>query len=284
MAVVGAPSEVHVNLKPGDITDTRSWDMNITEFTLQVRGEELICSLASPEKARLSERSGLLVNISATRRFALLDPSQNHPTEPFLAAGHYVLSFDLPHHGERVKQYGEGLSGMSGALMAGDDPFEQFVDDGKAALDACLEKGIGPNGMIVAYGVSRAAYCCLRLAAADPRVRAIAGPSPVTDWALLTEFEEAFDQSKLEQIHIDNWADQLADRAVYLCIGSQDDRVGTDSCVQFAMKLFERQRQALGEGTLYNQLHVVDYPDHSPAASWRLDATDYLLRFAEGPA
>ena len=264
--------------------------MNITEFTVDVGNEKLSCSLASPEKARQSKESGLLLNISATRQTALCDPSQNHPTKPFLEAGHYVLSFDLPHHGERVKEYGDAveegeeydpIQGMSEAFMAGDDPFDQFVADGKAALDSCLDKGIGTNGKVVAYGVSRAAYCCLRLAAADPRVRAVAGLSPVTDWGIITRFAKFCDKSKSKQLHIDNWADQLADRAVYLCVGSQDDLVGVNSCVQFAMKLFEKQRQSLPEGTLLNQLHVVDSPMHSPARYWRLDATHYLLRFCE---
>ena len=88
-------------------------------------------------------------------------------------------------------------------------------------------------------------------------------------------------RSKTKQLCIDNWADQLADRAVYLCVGSQDDLVGVESCVHFAIKLFEKQRRALPEGTLFNQLHVVDSPGHSPARHWRLDATHYLLRFCE---
>ena len=253
--------------------------MNITEFVVQVGKEQLGCALASPEKRLISEKSGLLLNISATRQIALSDPTQNHPTEPFLQAGHYVLSFDLPHHGERIKEYGDQLAGMGRALMAGDDPFEQFVADGKAALDACLDKQIGTNGKIVAYGVSRAGYCVLRLAAADPRVRAVAGLAPVTHWAIPTEFADVCEKTKLQSLHMNNWVDQLADRAVHLCIGSQDDVVGTESCVQFAMKLFAKQRQLLGENTLFNQLHVVDSPSHSLAQHWRLDATQYLLRF-----
>jgi hypothetical protein len=252
--------------------------MNITEFTVQSGNEKLSCSLASPEKKLINESSGLLLNISATRQIALCDPTQNHPTIPFLKAGHYVLSFDLPHHGQRVKEYGEDLAGMGKALMAGDDPFEQFVADGKAALNACLEKGIGTNGNTVAYGVSRAGYCCLRLAAADSRIRAVAALSSVTDWAIPTNFADVCDKSKLKPVHIDNWVDQLADRAVYLCVGSQDDIVGTESCVQFALKLFAQQRKTFPKDMLFNQLHVVDSPSHSPATHWRLDATQYLLR------
>ena len=166
---------------------------------------------------------------------------------------------------------------MSKAFTAGNDPFEQFVSDGMAAIDACLERGVAVRGKIVGYGVSRAAYCLLRLAATDPRVHAVAGPSPVTDWALLDEFADHADPLRTAQLHIENWADQLADRAVYLCIGSQDDVVSTESCVRFAMKLFDKQRCVLPEGTLLNRLHVVDTPSHSPGQYWRLDATRYLL-------
>ena len=101
------------------------------------------------------------------------------------------------------------------------------------------------------------------------------------DWALLDQFAKYCDPSKLPSLRIDNWVDQLADRAVYLSVGSQDDIVGVDACIRFATRLFQKQRQALPEGTLYNQLHVVDSPSHSPAASSRLDATRYLLRFCE---
>ena len=257
--------------------------MNITEFAVEAGGEEVQCSLASPGDNRLRDASGLLLNISATREFALFDPSQNHPTRPFLEAGHHVLSFDLPHHGGRVREYGEGLEGMGRAFMAGEDPFEQVIADGTAALDGCFERGIGTHGRIVAYGVSRAGYCCLRLAAADSRVRAVAGLSPVTDWGIIDEFAKVCDTSRMKQLHIENWADLLADRAVYLCVGSRDDVVGAGSCVRFAMKLFERQRRALPENALLNQLHVVDSPGHSPARYWRLDATQYLLRFCEQP-
>ena len=164
--------------------------MNIDEFTVVAGSEKLKCTLASPAAPR--ENPALLLNISATAHYALHDETQNHPTEPFLNAGHYVLSFDLPHHGERVGEiYGESLLGWGQAFVAGDDPFEQFCTDGKAALDACQERGISLSGKVVGYGVSRAGYCLLRLAAADERVRAMAGLSPVTDWGIPEEFTES---------------------------------------------------------------------------------------------
>lgn len=268
--------------------------MNISEFTIQSRGERVTCWLASPDPSRTSDDSALLLNISATRQSAILDAQQNHPTGPFIEAGHHVLSFDLPHHGDRVEtdaveavpaaSANGNIRAMSKAFAAGNDPFEQFVADGRAALDACIARGVGESGKVVGYGVSRAAYCLLRLAAADSRVRAVAGPSPVTDWAVIDEFAAHADPYMTEQLHIEHWVDRLADRAVYLCIGSQDDIVSTRSCVRFAMKLFERQRHILPGGTLHNQLHVVDTPSHSPGEFWRLDAVRYLLRVCASEA
>ena len=147
--------------------------MNITEFTIHSLDEQVTCWLVSPDPSKTSENSSLLLNISATRHYAIHDPGQNHPTKPFLDAGHHVLSFDLPHHGDRVARdsieetppgaANGNIRAMSKAFTAGNDPFEQFVSDGMAAIDACLERGVAVRGKIVGYGVSRAAYCLLRL-------------------------------------------------------------------------------------------------------------------------
>ena len=254
--------------------------MNIDEFTVNAGLEHLRCTLASPASSCLHEHSGLLLNISATAHYALHDPTQNHPTEPFLEAGHYVLSFDLPHHGERVGAYRESLVGMGQAYLAGEDPFQQFVADGQAALDGFFEKGFGVHGKVVAYGVSRAGYCLLRLAAVDARVRAVAALSPVTDWGLPEEFTAACPRTQTWPLLLDHWVEALAHKAIYLSIGSQDDVVGTEACVRFAMKLFEQQRQRLPLDTLLSQLHVVDSPGHSPSQEARLEATRFLLQWA----
>ena len=252
--------------------------MKSEEFTLEAGAEKLKCTLAAPAKVPPNPSSGLLLNISATVQYALRDPAQNHPTGPFLAAGHHVLSFDLPCHGERVGSHGESLLGMGRAFLAGDDPFAQFVADGKAALDACLERGIGRSGKIVAYGVSRAGYCLLRLAAADQRVRTVAALSPVTDWGIPEEFSQSCPRTHTWPLLLDHWAEALGKTAVYLSVGSQDDVVGTEACVRFAMKLLRQQRRLLPKDTQLSQLHVVDSPGHSPALASRLEATRFLLQ------
>ncbi len=253
--------------------------MNLEEFLVDSNGERVKVTLASPDAAKETDASGLLMNISATAEHALHDETQNHPTPIFLDAGHHVVSFDLPCHGERVDEYGEGILGMGAAYMAGVDRFEQFVSDGVAVLDACQQRGIAANGKTVSYGVSRAGYCLLRLAAADARVGAVAGCSPVTDWGIPEEMTQSCPRGKTGPLRIDNWMDQLANTAVYLSVGSKDDIVGTEACVRFAAKLFENQRQVSPKNTLLSELHVVNSPGHSPSQVSRLDATRFLLDF-----
>lgn len=253
--------------------------MNLEAFHVDSNGESLKITLASPDAGGVTDKSGLLINISATAEHALHDETQNHPTPIFLDAGHHVVSFDLPCHGERVDEHGEGILGMGAAYVAGVDRFEQFVSDGIVTMDACQDRGIGTNGRIVSYGVSRAGYCLLRLAASDSRVRAVAGCSPVTDWGIPEEMTRSCSRTETRPLRIDNWVDRLADTAVYLSVGSQDDVVGTEACVRFATKLFQKQRPALHNDKLLSELHVVTSPGHSPSLESRLDATRFLLEF-----
>ena len=169
-----------------------------------------------------------------------MNPSQNHPTQPFLDAGHYVLTFDLPHHGDRIVKdsieatppgaANGNIRAMSKAFTAGNDPFEQFVSDGMAAIDACLERGVArqrqdrrirriPRRLLPpTTGRRRPARPRRRRSVTrhrlgrPPRIRRL---TPIRS-------------APTAALHIENWADQLADRAVYLCIGSQDDVVSTE--------------------------------------------------------
>ena len=255
--------------------------MNATEFQVGSGGAGFKCTLVTPEEGLAGEHSALLLNISATAGLALREETQNHPVQPFLDAGHFVASFDLPCHGERVRPgQGESLSGMGRAFLAGEDPFAQFVRDGRAAVDACLERGAG-NGRVAGYGVSRAGYCLLRLAAADPRLLAVAALSPVTDWGIPEEFTQTCPRTRTWPLRIHHRAGDLAATAVHLSVGSQDDVVGTRACVDFAMELFEIQRRELRQDNLLSQLHVVDSPGHSPSRESRLEAVRFLLEFCE---
>ena len=50
----------------------------------------------------------------------------------FLAAGHRVVSFDLPCHGDRADETGEGLVGMATAMGRGLGVFADISETGRA--------------------------------------------------------------------------------------------------------------------------------------------------------
>ncbi|MSP13803.1 MAG: hypothetical protein EXR62_12715 [Chloroflexi bacterium] len=256
--------------------------MQTTEFTIDVQGDlpgrvgRLTCSLGIPDNNTLASRPGLLLTFSSTRQNAMSEDPYDIATRIFSKAGHYVLSFDLPNHGERINAYGQGIAGFSAAIMAGEDPFQTFVADGKAALDACLAQGIDPGNRIFACGVSRAGYCAIRLAAADKRIRGVAGLAPVTDWRRLSEFSAIRDKPEVAALTLDHWAESLAGRAVFVGIGHKDDRVGTDACVGFALRLLEAER-ATGQTQGNLTLHVIESEGHSYGNEWREAGVRFLL-------
>ena len=118
-----------------------------------------------------------------------------------------------------------------------------FVQHGKAVIDACLAMELGTGGIAVC-GTSRAAYCALRLAAADERIGAIAGLAPVTDWRRLHEFAAHRRRTDVAALALEHWADKLAGRALFMAIGNRDRRVGTDACVALANRIYEIEAAA----------------------------------------
>jgi hypothetical protein len=255
--------------------------MKLADFPIEVGDQILKGVLAEPEDGRLAESPAVLLTFAMTCQEALHTPPQDEAAKVFVAAGHRAVSFDLPEHGARIApgQQG-GISGMCAAVLEGKDPFEQFVREGRAAVDACLQRKLAAPGRIFVCGVSRGGYCALRLAAADARIGGVAGLAPVTDWRVVREFAAAKARPEVAALTLDNYVAQLAGRPVYLAIGNQDRRVGTDCCVRLANCLFaEQARQGLEHGSTC--LHVVDdSPGHSLNLRWRHDGAEFLLRLA----
>lgn len=220
-------------------------------------------------------QSALLLTVASTRQASFHEDPYDIPARLFAAAGHAVVSFDLPNHGEQINAFGQGIVGLCAAFGAGEDPFAQFVAQGQAVIDACLEQGVGTGGVYVC-GVSRAGYCALRLAAADPRIRGVAGLAPVTDWRVLSEFAAVREQPAVAALALEHWAEDLAGRPVFLTIGNHDVRVGTDCCVRFALRLLELEDQTT-TGASALQLHVVKAAGHSLDARWRTAGAEFLL-------
>ena len=249
--------------------------MKITEIVIDTPGGPLTCSLAAPAGAPAAEPA-LLLTFGMTGQSALTEEPHHLPAWIFTEAGHYALSFDLPNHGERIDAFGEGIGGMCAAFIAGHDPFARFVSDGRAVIDAHRQLGIPGNRHVVACGISRAAYCALCLAAADRRILAVAGLAPVTDWRALNEFAAIKERPEISALTLDNWASNLAGRAVFLAIGNADGRVGSDCCTRLALRILEEEaRRGLASSAV--ELHVVPAEGHSLSDEWRSAGGRFLL-------
>ena len=256
--------------------------MKINELKIETPSGPLACALCQPATRSPAACSKLLLTFAGSRHSALHEAPQDIPARLWAEAGLPVASFDLPCHGGRVEGYGEGISGLCAAFLAGDDPFLHFVADGQALIDALLEMGLGGGGIALA-GVSRAAYCVLRLAVADVRVDAVAALAPVTDWRRLTEFAAVRQRADVAGLALQALAPALAGRALFLAIGNRDRRVGTDACVALAQHIYAAEAEdAQTQSRL--RLHVVDAPDHTLPETWRRAGAQFLLDHMDGGA
>ena len=235
----------------------------------------LPCLLAEPES--LAPRPALLLNFAADRYTSIGEAPFDIPARAFVAAGHRVLSFDLPFHGEReIPGRPVGIAGFCDAFAGREDPFAQFVAEGRCVLDAVIRTGLAEAGQAFVAGTSRGGYCALRLMAADARIGGGAAYAPVTDWRVLQEFAEAKERPEVAALALTRYAAALAGRPVWVAIGNADARVGTDRCLQFALSLAEAESAADVTASRV-QFHVVPETGHSLSDDWRSAGARFLV-------
>jgi len=249
----------------------------VEEFTVHCEGGALVVSVQSPPADRLAAEPLLLLFFSADRMSSLPDGRYGAPGRLFIEQGHRVASFDLPAHGERVDRHGSGISGLAARVAAGEKPFDLFVAEGRAVIDACIRRGLAGEGRVVVAGVSRGGYCALRLAAADTRVAAVAALAPATDWAEVTEFTAWKHDPAVMALALPRFADQLAGRRIYVAIGNHDLRTGTDACTRFVLAVAEAERRQGLNRSGMRYLIVDDSPGHGLAARWREEGMRFLM-------
>ena len=142
-------------------------NIRLSEWILEGYKREVKYIIAEPEKGRLSKDPAFLIALSGAGIDTHKYP-QNIPIHFFVREGHRAASFDLPYHGERHSpgSRNKGIAGFCESVISGEDPFKEIVDDGSRLIDECLKRGYAGEGKIFVHGVSRGAYCVLRLAAA----------------------------------------------------------------------------------------------------------------------
>ncbi len=125
-----------------------------SEFDISMNGRTLPCSLAEPGRDTAPSDPALLMCLGGPRKKAMEESPYVHSVERFVDAGYRAVSIDLPFHGDRGDPRGpNGLLGMCAAVVAGEDPFAMFVEDGMARIDECIRRGhAGANHGVYVYG------------------------------------------------------------------------------------------------------------------------------------
>ncbi|HEY2840579.1 MAG TPA: prolyl oligopeptidase family serine peptidase [Pirellulales bacterium] len=175
---------------------------------------------------------------ATTIETTLGDANYSQVGRVLLPAGVLVVSVDVPGHGQdRREGEPDGIAAWPGRVSRDEALVGDFAKRCSAVLDHLVAEKQADPGRVGAAGTSRGGYMALQFAAADPRVRAVAGFAPVTRPAVLTEFSGMKTDPRVEALALTTVADRLAGRSVWLTIGNDDARVSTDECVAFARRL-----------------------------------------------
>lgn len=217
----------------------------------------------------------LLLHFGGTITDALTNPDFCRVADLLVARGWRAVSVDLPVHGSEVRE-GEtewDMNAWRTRLEAGEDLIGDLVRRSTAVLDYCIAQGIADPQRIATAGPSRGGYSALHVAAADGRPRWVGAIAPLTRLTLIREFISAEYLAAARALDVHHLVGRLAGKSVWLCIGNDDRRVGTDSAIEFTRLLVEAKRSRGLEADV--ELHVLNYEghlsttaDHDALAAW----------------
>lgn len=148
--------------------------------------------------------------------------------------GWISVILEPPCHGEDARdEEPKQLDGWR-YRVENDLPFlDAFNARATAVLDELIQQKLTDPDRVAACGTSRGGFVAYHFAAAEPRIKAVAGISPVTRLTALREFSTTTQPGKVEPLNAINLAPKLAGKAVWLSIGNNDARVNTDDAIAF---------------------------------------------------
>jgi dienelactone hydrolase len=189
--------------------------------------------------------------------------------------GFVCVSLDLPCHGkDRQGSEPAGLGGWRARLEKGEGFVSPFNKKLSAVLDYLIDKNITDAKRVAVCGTSRGGFMALHAAAAEPRLRCVAAFAPVTDLLALREFAGMEKNAKTRDLDLRQHAGKLAGRSVWLCIGNNDQRVGTDQAIAFTRKVVASFLTKKLPPDV--QLHVMDTIGHSIHATAHEEAALWI--------
>jgi dienelactone hydrolase len=193
--------------------------------------------------------------------------------------GWQCVSIDLPCHGlEHREGEPQQLDGWRFRADAG----ENFVAESNQrlahVLDHLIANGRTDAAKVAVCGTSRGGFLAMHFAAFDPRVKCIAAFAPVTDLLALREFHGAEQNYLVRTLALTSHAAHLAQKQVWMVIGDQDARVGTDCAIALADRIAEVTHDLLSRAGAV-ELHVLPEPrGHTTPAGSADQAMGWIRR------
>jgi len=169
------------------------------------------------------------------------------------------------------------LPGWAIHAKKGENFIQPYVAGCREVLDHLVAEGFTDPQRVAIEGVSRGGFCALHFAAAEPRIKAVVGISPVTNPLVLKEFANVT-PTQAAAISLDRVMESLTGRAVWIGIGNSDDRVSTDECIGFTRRLVTATHRLQPTLNLIPvHLHVGMSAGHRAPDDAYTAAADFLL-------
>lgn len=224
-------------------------------------------------RVKKEKPAATLFILASTIDVTLGEPYYRQAGNALSEEGVLCVSIDLPCHGaERRGDEPEGIAGWSERAAKGENFMVENNRRLSRVLDDLIARGETDPERVAACGTSRGGFAALHFAAAEPRVKCVAGFCPVADLAALQEFQGREELPLVKELALLRQADALAGRGVWLIIGDRDDRVDTDRTIALARGITAAAlRKNLSAKV---DLHVVAEPQGhtTPAGSAELGA------------
>jgi dienelactone hydrolase len=218
-----------------------------------------------------------LFGFASDIKTTLTDPKYNRVGLKLAEQGYLCVALDAPCHGNDNKEHlPNELEGWRQRLERGDDLLGQFNAKCTKVLDHLVAQGYTDPARVAVAGTSRGGFLALHFAAAEPRVQVAAAFAPVTVVRALREFNGiAGDAARAaDAMNAVNVAEKLAGRPIWICIGNNDGRVGTDHAIALTRKLVELSRTANKSAQI--ELHVTATEGHSTRPTAHAEAAAFI--------
>ncbi len=219
--------------------------------------------------------------LSGTIEETLGDPYYRQSGNLLAEEGYLCVSVDLPCHGLQLRSdEPNGLAGWRFRAERGEDFVAETVSRLNRVLDHLIQTGRTDARKVAACGTSRGGFIAIHFAARDDRVKCVAAFAPVTDLEVLREFKGLAQDPHVRPLALSRQADRLAGRPVWLIIGDQDRRVGTDNTISLARQITSASLAKKLSSQI--ELHVLPEPrGHTTPPGAAKQAEEWIRRQLE---